>query len=120
VVFRALADGWGVSGGDIKNAVLKPAPAAAAEKGRDRAKAIAQRHFVAGIESVVAAKKAMRQTVFEPASPRRIDALLDELREEPGARPGPRRGFRSPLAIALALVAAAAAGWMVAAFHLIR
>src|SRR5437870_9635092 len=44
VDFRDLARRYQVSGGDIRNAVLKAALAAAAEPGRDSAKGIHQRH----------------------------------------------------------------------------
>jgi ATP-dependent 26S proteasome regulatory subunit len=128
VDFRALAERWEVSGGDIQNAVLKAAQAAAAEKGRDRGKAIAQKHFVSGMEAVVAAKKTMRQSVFDtlpgpPADRGRVDALeraLGEFRAAAG-RAGAEGARRVPaLILALALAAAAAAGWAVAALHLFR
>ncbi|MEO7964123.1 MAG: ATP-binding protein, partial [Gemmatimonadaceae bacterium] len=45
VDFGALATRYAVSGGDIKNAVLKAATSAAAESGRDELKRIHQRHF---------------------------------------------------------------------------
>jgi len=53
-----------VSGGDIRNAVLKAALAAAAEPGPDSAKRIHQRHLEASIEDVIAAKRVMRQSLF--------------------------------------------------------
>jgi hypothetical protein len=53
-----------VSGGDIRNAVLKAALAAAAEPGPDSAKRIHQRHLEAGITDVVAAERVMRQSLF--------------------------------------------------------
>jgi SpoVK/Ycf46/Vps4 family AAA+-type ATPase len=64
VDFRALAERYQVSGGDIRNAVLKAAVAAAAEPGPDSAKCIHQRHFAAGIEDVIAGKRVMRQSLF--------------------------------------------------------
>jgi SpoVK/Ycf46/Vps4 family AAA+-type ATPase len=67
VDFQALARRYEVSGGDIRNAVLKAALAAAAEPGLDSAKRIHQRHFEAGMEDVVAAKKVMRQSLFDDA-----------------------------------------------------
>jgi len=67
VDFRALARRYEVSGGDIRNAVLKAALAAAAEPGPDSTKRIHQRHFEAGMEDVVAAKKVMRQSLFDGA-----------------------------------------------------
>jgi SpoVK/Ycf46/Vps4 family AAA+-type ATPase len=70
VDFRALAEQYEVSGGDIKNAVLKAAQMAAAEDGPDRDKAIHQRHLIAGMERVMGSKKVMAQTLFgEPESP---------------------------------------------------
>jgi ATP-dependent Zn protease len=64
VDFRALAERYAVSGGDIRNAVLKAALAAAAEPGLDSAKRIHQRHLEAGITDVVAASRVMRQSLF--------------------------------------------------------
>ncbi|HET7695220.1 MAG TPA: ATP-binding protein [Vicinamibacterales bacterium] len=66
VDFAALAQRYEVSGGDIRNAVLKAALAAAAEPGPDAAKRIHQRHFEAGIEDVVASRRVMRQSLFAP------------------------------------------------------
>jgi SpoVK/Ycf46/Vps4 family AAA+-type ATPase len=68
VDFRALAREYEVSGGDIRNAVLKAALAAAAEAGPDAAKRIHQRHFTAAIEDVLAARRVMRQSLFAPES----------------------------------------------------
>jgi SpoVK/Ycf46/Vps4 family AAA+-type ATPase len=68
VDFDALAHDYQVSGGDIQNAVLKAALAAAAEPIPDSIKKIHQRHFQAGIEDVVASKRVMQQSIFaEPA-----------------------------------------------------
>jgi SpoVK/Ycf46/Vps4 family AAA+-type ATPase len=64
VDFRSLAERYPVSGGDIRNAVLKAALAAAAEPGPDSAKRIHQRHLEAGITDVVAAGRVMRQSLF--------------------------------------------------------
>ena len=64
VDFRSLAERYAVSGGDIRNAVLKAALAAAAEPGPDSSKRIQQRHLEAGIEGVVAAGRVMRQSLF--------------------------------------------------------
>jgi ATP-dependent Zn protease len=64
VDFKVLAERYAVSGGDIRNAVLKAALAAAAEPGPDSVKRIHQRHFEAGIEDVIAAKQVMRQSLF--------------------------------------------------------
>src|SRR5262245_35434430 len=65
VDFGALAQRYGASGGDIRNAVLKAALAAAAEPGPDVGKRIHQRHFEAGIEDVLAGKRVMRQSLFD-------------------------------------------------------
>lgn len=64
VDFRALARKYEVSGGDIRNAVLKAALAAAAEPGPDASKTIKQRHFQAAMNEVLAARRVMRQSVF--------------------------------------------------------
>jgi SpoVK/Ycf46/Vps4 family AAA+-type ATPase len=64
VDFGSLARRYEVSGGDIRNAVLKAALAAAAEPGADTAKRIHQRHFAAAINDVLAAKRVMRQSLF--------------------------------------------------------
>jgi SpoVK/Ycf46/Vps4 family AAA+-type ATPase len=64
VNFRALADKYAGSGGDIKNAVLKAASSAAAES----LPAIHQRHFERAMEEVIAAKAVMKQSLFEDAA----------------------------------------------------
>ena len=69
VDFRALAEKYEGSGGDIRNAVLKAAMAAAAEPGRDALKTIHQRHLEDGIRQVLAAKRVMRQSLFVPEAP---------------------------------------------------
>jgi SpoVK/Ycf46/Vps4 family AAA+-type ATPase len=69
VNFQALARRYEVSGGDIRNAVLKAALAAAAEPIPDSSKRIHQHHFEASIEEVVAAKRVMRQSLFAGETP---------------------------------------------------
>lgn len=64
VDFQALARQYKVSGGDIRNAVLKAALAAAAEAVPDSKKRIHQHHFDTGIREVLAAKQVMRQSLF--------------------------------------------------------
>jgi SpoVK/Ycf46/Vps4 family AAA+-type ATPase len=64
VDFGALARRHELSGGDIRNAVLKAALAAAAGPEDDAAKRIHQRHFEAAIHDVLAAKQVMRQSLF--------------------------------------------------------
>ena len=75
VDFQSLAERYEVSGGDIRNAVLKAALAAAAEPGRPEAKVIRQEHLEAGIRDVIAAKAVMQQSLFEP----RIDLQASEV-----------------------------------------
>jgi SpoVK/Ycf46/Vps4 family AAA+-type ATPase len=64
VDFRQLAERYAMSGGDIKNAVIKAAAAAAAEPGTELGKRICQRHFERGSEDVLSAKSVMRQSLF--------------------------------------------------------
>jgi SpoVK/Ycf46/Vps4 family AAA+-type ATPase len=64
VDFASLAKRHAVSGGDIRNAVLKAALAAAAEPGPNSAKRIHQRHLEAGIAEVMAAGRVMQQSLF--------------------------------------------------------
>ena len=96
VDFRVLAEKFPVSGGDIKNAVLKAASAAAAEMGADSGKRIAQRHFEEGMQEVIAAKDTMRQSLFTSAI---------ETARDPYQAVKPLR--RDPAVIALGLAAAA-------------
>jgi SpoVK/Ycf46/Vps4 family AAA+-type ATPase len=65
VDFKALAERFPVSGGDIRNAVLKAALAAAAEPGADEGKRIHQHHFIRGMEDVLAGKRVMSQSIME-------------------------------------------------------
>jgi SpoVK/Ycf46/Vps4 family AAA+-type ATPase len=67
VDFRRLAERYVVSGGDIKNAVIKAAAAAAAEPGPDLGKRIGQRHFECATEEVLSAKGIMQQSLFAEA-----------------------------------------------------
>ncbi len=64
VDFGALARRYEVSGGDIQNAVLKAALAAAAELIPDPQKKIHQHHFEAAMEQVMASKRVMQQSLF--------------------------------------------------------
>jgi SpoVK/Ycf46/Vps4 family AAA+-type ATPase len=64
VNFRELAERFVASGGDIKNAVIKAAAAAAAEPGREAAKRVSQRHFISAVESVIAARAIMQQSLM--------------------------------------------------------
>jgi SpoVK/Ycf46/Vps4 family AAA+-type ATPase len=76
VDFRALAEQFEASGGDIRNAVLKAAQAAAAEPGSDAFKVIHQRHLEEGMREVLAGKKVMRQSLLD------VTPLTTKLEEE--------------------------------------
>lgn len=67
VDFRALAERYPGSGGDVKNAVLKAAQAAIVEPGEDREKRISQRHFEEAMDEVLAGKRVMDQSIFGAA-----------------------------------------------------
>src|SRR5712692_7246314 len=74
VDFRALAEKFAVSGGDIKNAVLKAAAAAAADPGAERTRQIHQEHFERAMADVIAAREVMQQSLFRESDPV-IDAI---------------------------------------------
>ena len=65
VNFRALAELYAMSGGDIKNAVIKAAAAAAAEPGSDLGKHITQSHLETAARDVLTAKTVMQQSLFD-------------------------------------------------------
>jgi ATP-dependent 26S proteasome regulatory subunit len=69
VDFHALAEKFVMSGGDIKNAVLKAAVVAAAESGPERTKQIHQQHLDNAAQDVLAAKTVMKQSLFEESAP---------------------------------------------------
>src|SRR3954462_9478426 len=81
VDFSALAEAYPRSGGDIKNAVLKAAQIATLEPVPDAEKRIHQRHFVQGMQEVVAAGAVMSQSLFDDPIPGGGDRLT-ETREE--------------------------------------
>src|SRR5262249_31326552 len=81
VDFPRLAERYAVSGGDIKNAVLKAAAAAAAEPGQDAGKTIAHRHFEAAVQEVMAAHSVMQQSVFDDVRMAIPEPVLREDRE---------------------------------------
>ena len=64
VDFNDLARRYEGSGGDIQNAVLKAALAAAAEPILDSSKRIHQHHFETGMDQVLASKRVMQQSIF--------------------------------------------------------
>ena len=106
VDFRTLAQQFEASGGDIRNAVLKAAQAAAAEPGSDAFKAIHQRHLEEGIREVLAGKKVMQQSLLD-ATP--LKAQLDEELVNAQGRLATRQltlaAATSALAFVMALVA---------------
>jgi SpoVK/Ycf46/Vps4 family AAA+-type ATPase len=92
VDFRALAEQFEASGGDIRNAVLKAAMSAAAEPGNDAFKAIHQRHFEDGIREVLASKRVMRQSLLDAPAMQALGG------EQPQAHPS-----LPPIATAVAM-----------------
>jgi SpoVK/Ycf46/Vps4 family AAA+-type ATPase len=84
VDFAALAEAYPRSGGDIKNAVLKAAQIATVEPGPDATKQIHQRHFVQGMQEVIAAEAVMGQSLFAGtgSEPEVLPDAQEELRGE--------------------------------------
>jgi len=108
VDFRALAERYEASGGDIRNAVLKAAMGAAAEPGADGLKVIHQRHFEEGIREVLAAKRVMKQSLMEHTSPAtEIVSELQRGQHQLSALTLPAVMMTSVSALVLALVALA-------------
>jgi SpoVK/Ycf46/Vps4 family AAA+-type ATPase len=66
VDFRALAEKFEVTGGEIRNAVLKAALAAAAEDEPAGERRIHQHHFVRAMDDVLAGRRVMRQSIMDP------------------------------------------------------
>jgi SpoVK/Ycf46/Vps4 family AAA+-type ATPase len=81
VDFRALAEAYPRSGGDIKNAVLKAAQIATVEPGPDSEKRIHQRHFIQGMAEVMAAENVMAQSLFDDAGSGPLGGVMDRLAE---------------------------------------
>ena len=107
VDFNALASRYEVSGGDIQNAVLKAAMAAAAEPVPDSSKRIHQRHFELGVEQVMASKRVMQQSIFD-AQP--VSVTAPESRDLAPFQPTQLLTYGLPaLAVVLALAALAVA-----------
>jgi SpoVK/Ycf46/Vps4 family AAA+-type ATPase len=100
VDFRRLAEQYEVTGGDIRNAVLKAATGAALERG-DEPRAIRQRHLEAGVQDVIAGKRVMQQSLFAPAASQDVEQAATALR----AAISPGLGWALPVSVA-ALVAA--------------
>src|SRR5215211_1269311 len=81
VDFKALAEAYPRSGGDIKNAVLKAAQIATLEPGPDATKRIHQRHFVQGMEEVIASQAVMAQSLFDEPGAAPVPGLLERMAE---------------------------------------
>jgi SpoVK/Ycf46/Vps4 family AAA+-type ATPase len=81
VDFKELAERYPRSGGDIKNAVLKAAQMATTEPGPDAEKRIHQRHFVQGMEEVVAGTSVMAQSLFEENGGPPLAGFAEEMSE---------------------------------------
>jgi len=92
VDFRQLAGRYAMSGGDIKNAVIKAAAAAAGEAGADIGKHISQQHFEQAAQDVLAAKSIMQQSLFA---------------DEPIAAANPMTALRPVILASLGLAAVA-------------
>ena len=77
VDFSQLAERYVSSGGDIKNAVIKAAVAAAAEPGSDLGKRIEQRHFETAMAEVISARSIMQQSLFSDGRVEASDPLVE-------------------------------------------
>ncbi|HSJ07871.1 MAG TPA: ATP-binding protein [Longimicrobiales bacterium] len=64
VDFRSLAEQFDATGGEIRNAVLKAALAAASGDVPDEDRAIHQHHFAGAMEDVLAGSRVMRQSIM--------------------------------------------------------
>jgi SpoVK/Ycf46/Vps4 family AAA+-type ATPase len=73
VNFRRLAEQYEVTGGDIRNAVLKAASAAAQEPTADGPRAVRQEHLEAAVLDVIAGKRVMQQSLFVPSAGRDLE-----------------------------------------------
>jgi SpoVK/Ycf46/Vps4 family AAA+-type ATPase len=112
VNFRTLADTYVATGGDIRNAVLNAAVAAASEPGDDASKAIHQRHLEGGIRDVVAGTRIMQQSLFHPdTSPTTTDSrALDAITTRMGS-------VGAWAAVSIAALAVALTALIVALLH---
>jgi SpoVK/Ycf46/Vps4 family AAA+-type ATPase len=118
VDFHALAVRYERSGGDIKNAVLKAALAAADQSGPDNKKEIRQEHFERAMDDVVGARRVLQQSVLDDRNtPEAVFARLEQQQQE--QRQAVEQGLREtlrPLRLAIALGALAVAIAILALF----
>jgi len=102
VDFHALAECYEMSGGDIKNAVLKAAHMAAAESGLDYQKRIGQRHFEEAVRQVIEAKRIMAQHPmvedFDAEHGVELNTRVQELQQDTDALRGQIQALRAELA----------------------
>ena len=82
VDFRRLAEQFEVTGGDIRNAVLKAATAAAMETSHGPTRAIHQRHLETGVQEVIAGKRVMQQSLFANGGPQYVEPAAATTRPE--------------------------------------
>jgi SpoVK/Ycf46/Vps4 family AAA+-type ATPase len=101
VDFRRLAEQFEVTGGDIRNAVLKAATAAALEPSNGGPQAIRQAHLEVAVQDVIAGKKVMQQSLFATAPGQEVERAVATI----GAAISPGLAWALPISIA-ALVAA--------------
>jgi SpoVK/Ycf46/Vps4 family AAA+-type ATPase len=104
VDFTRLGEQFEVTGGDIRNAVLTAATAAALEPG-DEPRGIRQRHFEAAIQEVIAGKRVMQQSLFAAAAGAGLVPAVAHDVPAPGFPPG---AWAVPLSAAAFVMALAA------------
>jgi SpoVK/Ycf46/Vps4 family AAA+-type ATPase len=76
VNFAVLAERYAVSGGDIKNAVLKAATMAAAAPGIETTRNIGQAEFERAMEEVIVGRSVMQQSMFGESPPSTEERLV--------------------------------------------
>ncbi|HEX6558832.1 MAG TPA: hypothetical protein VF021_05200, partial [Longimicrobiales bacterium] len=105
VDFSVLAARYERSGGDIKNAVLKAALAAADEDVPDRRKVIRQEHFERAMEDVIGARSVLQQSLLaDEESPDAVMARMETRQlEQQKAIESAFTAMRRPLTAAIAL-----------------
>ena len=108
VDFKSLGEQFEVTGGDIRNAVLKAAAAAAIEPTNGGPLAIRQRHFEVGAQDVIAGKRVMQQSLFVPSAGRALDTTVTD------AQPMAIVGVAWSLGLSVAALVAALAALIVA------
>lgn len=77
VDFHALAQQFELTGGNIRNAVLKAAQIAAAEEGPDERKRIHQRHFQLAVSQVMSARQVMQQNAVDPTAAEPLQEAME-------------------------------------------